>query len=87
MVKWCNKCGEMAQIIHKFSHGEMVKYSSGDILFAKWKDGETVILTFVRPIIHAPPSLMRFQYRLLTPTAAASTLSTSFSLGSSKLVI
>ena len=36
MVKWCNKYDEMVQRIHTSSHGEMVKRTSGYILYAKW---------------------------------------------------
>ena len=35
MVKLCNKYGELVQRIDTISHGEMVKYSSVDILFEK----------------------------------------------------
>ena len=52
MVKWCNKYGEIFQRIHTSSHGEMVKHTSGYILFEKWKNGETVILAFVIPLFH-----------------------------------
>ena len=54
MVKWCNEYGEMVQRIHTISHGDMMKHTSGDILFTKWKNGETVILTFVSPLFCAP---------------------------------
>ena len=44
----------MVQRIRISSHGEMVKHNSRDILFAKWKNGETVILTFIGPLFRAP---------------------------------
>ena len=54
MVKWCNESGEMVQRIHTSLHCEMVKHTSGDILFAKCKNSETVILAFVIPLFQAP---------------------------------
>ena len=71
MVKWCNESGEIVQIIHTSSHGEMVKHTSGDILSAKWQNGETVILTFISPLFCAPlrrwgPSLLLDSTRCCT---------------------
>ena len=54
MLKWYNRYGEMVHRIHTSLYGEMVKHTSGDILFVKWKNGETVILTFVSSLFHAP---------------------------------
>ena len=54
MVQWCNEYCEMVQIIHTISLGEMMKHSRGDILFAKWQNCETVILTFTSPLFHYP---------------------------------
>ena len=54
MLKWCNKYGEMVQRIHTSSHGEMLEKTSGDILFTKWQNDETVILTFIIPLFRAP---------------------------------
>ena len=54
MVKLCNEYGKMVQIMHTISHGEMVKHTSVDILFEKWENGETVILTFVIALFHDP---------------------------------
>ena len=50
MVKWCNEYGEMVQRIHTSYHGILVKHASGDMLFTKWQNGETVILTFISPL-------------------------------------
>ena len=75
MVKWCNKkhfhiikmkrwikYGEMVQIIHTSSHGEMLKQNSGYILLVKWQNGKTVILTFVSPLFRDP-----LQWWVLSP--------------------
>ena len=82
MVKWCNKSSEIVQIIHTSSHGEMVKHTSGDILSAKWKNGETVILTFVSPLF-ARPSGDGGRARFLTPSDAAPDV---LSMGSAVLI-
>ena len=54
MVKLCNEYGEIVEIIHTSSHCEIVKHTSGDIIFAKWQNGATVILIFVSPLFCAP---------------------------------
>ena len=64
MVKWCNKYGEMVQRIHTSSHGEMVKHTSGDILFEKWKNWYTHLrrpslwrASWLHQLPHLPSSL------------------------------
>ena len=54
----------------------MVKYSSGDILLTKWRNGETVILTFVSIIFHNPTE-GGDQAHFLTPSYDASIVSAS----------
>ena len=54
MVKLCDEYDKIVQRIHTSSHGEMVKHTSRDILSVKWKNGETVILTFFSPLCCAP---------------------------------
>ena len=54
MVKLCNEYGEIVDRIRTSSRGKIVKHTSGYILFAKWHNGETVILTFVGPLFYAP---------------------------------
>ena len=74
MVRWCKGYGKIVHIIHTSSHGEMVKHSSGDILFEKWRNGETVMLTFsalsfILPLDNGKKS------RFLTPPASVSDVS------------
>ena len=57
MVKWCNKSGEMLQRIHTSSYGEMEKHLCVDILWAKWKNYETVIIIFIGPLLCPPPTM------------------------------
>ena len=77
VVKWCNVYGEMVQIIHTSSHGKMVKHSSGDILFAKWLDSETVLYSPSSALSFTAPSDDGDRASFLTPWSAAFIVSAS----------
>ena len=83
MMKWFNKYDETVQRIHTSSHDEMVKHTSRDILFAKWKKMKWLYLSS-SALFFVPPSNDGVQAHFLNPSAAASDVSY---LGSSMLIV
>ena len=73
MVKWWNKPSAMLKTIHTTSHGIVLKHISGDVLFAKWKNGKTVkqLYSPFVAVSFASPSDNGYQYLFFTPSTAA----------------